>query len=828
MKSTILSKQELNSLSMDIRHVRCGKCENACFLTINKMNDGSIFITGNRCEKGASLEKTPAENDDGIEELHLPINLYKKKYDLIFGYEPLPKEEATRGEIGIPRVLNIYENYPFWFTLFTALKYRVIISQKTTKKTYELGLTSISSDTLCYPAKVVNGAIVSLLEEGVKTIFYPAINFEINEHKKSDNHFNCPVVATMPETIKTNMMNVFDKHGAKLISDFLTYDKPDVLAKQLHGILGIPLREVKNAVTLASSEDKRVKDKIRELGKQSVELIKKNGARGVVLAGRPYHLDSEINHGIDTLLISLGFSVLSEDSVAHLSEDNLNLRILDQWMYHSRLYKAADFVSRNPNLELIQLNSFGCGPDAIVADQVKEILRLNNKLFTLIKIDEGSGLGAIKIRLRSLKSVLELGYAPKLNDDLKTFDFKRKKFSKEMKESHTLIIPQMSPFHFNLLERSISNLGYNVILLPEVDENAIEEGIKYVNNDACYPTIITLGQIFSFIKSGELDIDKTAIFMSQTGGGCRASNYIALLRKALHDMGLPEIPVISVSLAGLEHNPGFKINYKFLKGALFALILGDVFMHLVHRIRPHEVNKGETNKVYERELSIVLDKLDGMTIRTFKKEIKRIINVFDNIETNVTDKPKVGVVGEILVKYHPTANNDVVGLIESEGGEAVVPGIVDFFLYGMINKIHNKKELGGSIVSSIVSEIGIFLIEWLRSFSKKPLDNSKHFHSPLHIKKVAKKASKILSLGNQCGEGWLLTGEMIELIDSGVSNIICLQPFACLPNHITGKGMLKALREYNKNANIVPIDYDPGASIVNQINRIKLMLSHAK
>ena len=364
--------------------------------------------------------------------------------------------------------------------------------------------------------------------------------------------------------------------------------------------------------------------------------------------------------------------------------------------------------------------------------------------------------------------------------------------------------------------------------MKEVDTNAVDEGLKYINNDACYPTIVSLGQIISYLKSGDLDLDKTAIFMSQTGGGCRASNYVALLRKALKDMDMPQIPVVSVNWAGLETNPGFKITLPLIKRILMGFVYGDVFMKVLYATRPYEKVPGSANELFKKWSRVARRNVYTGSLVKFKSTLRSIVKAFDELELDESiKKPKVGVVGEILVKYHPNANNDIVGVIEEEGGEAVVLDLIDFFLYGMYSKEFNYKYLSGSKKLMNLNKAGIKAIEFMRKTARQALEDSKRFKPPAFIHETADKAQEIISLGNQCGEGWLLTGEMVELIDSGVENIVCMQPFACLPNHVTGKGMLKALRKRNPYANVVAIDYDPGASDVNQLNRIKLMMATA-
>ena len=545
------------------------------------------------------------------------------------------------------------------------------------------------------------------------------------------------------------------------------------------------------------------------------------------MSGRPYHLDKEINHGINKMITSYDMAVLSEDSVCHLSDLKRPVRVLDQWTYHSRLYKAADFAGTRDDVELIQLNSFGCGVDAVTTDQVEEILENNNKLYTVLKIDEGTNLGAARIRIRSLKAAIDERSKNGIKPVHYDRPYERKYFTKEMKQDYTLIIPQMSPIHFQYFEVALKASGYKAVLMPTIDKNAIDEGLRYVNNDACYPTLVTLGKMISALKSGEYDLDRTALIMSQTGGGCRASNYIALLRKALKDLGMEQVPVVSFNMAGLESNPGFKISVSMGKRVIIGAMYGDLFQRLLYATRPYEKIEGSAEaimKKYEKE--IFQNCRDGK-ISTYKKLVKKIVEDYDALPLTDEKKPRVGVVGEILVKYHPDANNNIVDIIEKEGGEAVVLDLVDFFLYGMYSKKFNYEKLSGSYMKYKGNQIAINVVEWFRKPMRKALRESRRFCEPSYIEHTAKEASQIASIGNQCGEGWLLTGEMIELIKSGATNIACLQPFACLPNHVTGKGMMKAIRERFPKANIVAIDYDPGASDTNQLNRIKLMMATA-
>jgi len=820
-KSTIAALEELEDFTAGTSNARCGGCENHCMLTITRFQDGKRYITGNRCEKGAG--KSDVKND-------LP-DLYEYKLNRLFSYESLAEEDAKRGHVAIPRVLNMYENYPFWHTFFTKLGFRVVLSPNSSKELYERGIDSISSDTACYPAKMVHGHIETLVDMGEKYIFYPCINHEQIEDKTAPNHYNCPIVATYPEVIANNMNELFEEEEVTFVHPFLPYDDDARLAVRLAEVLkekGVTLAEAKVAVKVAREEQLAFKADVQKAGEEALEYIVKHGKKAIVLSGRPYHLDKEINHGINKMITTYDMAVLSEDAICHLAELPRPIRVLDQWAYHSRLYKAAAYVSKRDDIELVQLNSFGCGVDAVTTDQVEEILDTNKKLYTVLKIDEGTNLGAARIRIRSLKAAIEERTKGGVKSEYNLKPYERKLFTEEMKkDGYTILIPQMSPIHFQYLEVALRESGYNAVLLPEADKNAIDEGLKYVNNDACYPTLVTLGAMISELKSGKHDLNKTALIMSQTGGGCRASNYIALLRKALKDLGMEQIPVISFNIVGLEANPGFKLDINTGKRLVMAAMYGDLFQRVLYATRPYEVVPGSAEAIMKKYEAAIFQNCKDGKMSTYKKLMREIVKEYDALPLTDIKKPKVGVVGEILVKYHPDANNNIVDIIEKEGGEAVVLDLVDFFLYGMYSKKFNYEQLSGSYKTYKINQAAISLVEWFRKPLRAALRESKRFDEPSHIEHTAHEASDIASIGNQCGEGWLLTGEMIELIKSGATNIACLQPFACLPNHVTGKGMMKPLREKYPDANIVAIDYDPGASDTNQLNRIKLMMAAA-
>jgi len=821
--SKILKNDKLNSLKIQTSHVRCKGCENHCLLTINKFNDNSTCITGNRCEKGEGIKNSTTQ---------LP-NLVKYKYDRTFNYEPLAATEAKRGTIGIPRVLNMYEDYPFWFTFLTNLGFRVIISEKSNRKTYEKGIESMPSESVCFPAKLSHGHIVSLIESGITTIFYPCIPYSRKEFKDSNNRYNCPIVTSYPEVLKNNVEDLKNRN-INFLNPFLPFEAKQLVAT----ILELPefakynftKKELTIAAKKAEEEYQNYKNDIRLKGEETLNYLANNNLKGIVLAGRPYHMDPEVNHGIDTLITSLGLSVLTEDSVCHLTTNRKTLRVVDQWTYHSRLYNAADLVGKTDYLELIQLNSFGCGVDAVTTDQVEEILNSFGKMYTLIKIDEINNLGAIRIRIRSLLASMNKRINSKLEKGDGEYGLKRKIFTKEMKKDYTILIPQMAPIHFDLLEAAVKSSGYKVELLRECTNKTVETGLKYVNNDACYPSILTTGQMIEALESGKYDINKTALIMSQTGGGCRATNYIGFIRKALKDAGFENVPVISFNVVGMEKMPGFKITLPLVERLLKMCIYADLLQKLVTKNRAYEINHGESNQLFNIWMEKCKKLIEKSTMKQFKNSIYEIVEDFEKIEIDTSiEKPKVGIVGEVLIKYHPFGNNFVVDKLEQEGAEVVLPDFMGFIKFICTHKItFNKLIKTGSLKASIFKTV-IKLIDLLEKDIVIALKKSnKNYMMPCNIWDLEDKVKDILSIGNQTGEGWFLTAEMIEYIEHGIPNIVCVQPFACLPNHVVGKGVIKTIRSKYPDANISPIDYDPGASETNQTNRLKLLMTVAK
>ena len=816
-KSTLVDATTLSAFDYRSKSYRCGGCGNNCLVTAHYFPAG-VFHTGNRCPRGAGLPMTNTSAP----------NMYAYKYHRVFDYEPLPLEAAKRGVIGIPRILNMYEDYPFWFTLFTRLGYRVELSGQSSKELYESAMASIPSDSLCYPAKLVHGHIHDLLVKGVKKIFYPCVPYNEKECQKANNCYNCPVVATYAESVYANMEEL-RAADVEFMHPFLPLYHDKRLAERLAEVFrqeGLKHKELEAAVQAARTEQLSYKQEIRDMGHKLLQKVLDGHGHAVVLAGRPYHADPEINHGLPEMIASFGLTVISEDAVADLPESLKGQLpvVVDQWSWHSRLYRAAEFVAAHKELELIQLSSFGCGLDAITSDVVKEILERHHRLYTLLKVDEINHISSARIRIRSLLAAMRERIDKHQETDIPAYI--PPSFSKTMRNTHVILAPQLSPVHFQFMETALRRAGYKLEIAPLPDREAVALGLKYVNNDICYPAILVIGQMLRALTSGKYDLNKTSIALFQSCGACRATNYIALMRRALRDAGLGSIPVFS--LYG-EKSDGFSLSWHLLKDMVKGLLYGDLLMQLLHRVRPYEQEKGAADALYKLMSQLCKDSLAGLTGLSFEQTIKRVTAAFDvlPLRDNVR-KPKVGIVGEILVKYHPVANNNIVSYLEAEGAEVILPNMMDFFLYAAYDEQVKRRLLDGTLGNVIKSKLFMKFLDYYRKPLNIALQKSKRFSAYEPLSALIALAEKHLSTGNMAGEGWLLTAEMAKLLRSGIDNIVCLQPFACLPNHVTGKGMIRELLRTDPQANIIALDCDADASQVNQMNRIKLMLEIAK
>ena len=842
--STLLGPEQLANFTVTTKSYRCNGCGNHCLVTMQTFPDGGRYFTGNRCERGEGKPKNTNKAP----------NIYEYKYQRLFNYPNVTdpaasgaaaqtsasiskrtaagngtrRPNAPRGVIGIPRVLNMYEDFPFWAAFFGKLGYDIVLSGKSNPMIYYKGMSTIPSDSLCYPAKLVHGHVMDLVEKGVKRIFYPCMPYNMEDDvNHTGNHYNCPVVASYAENIRNNM-DVLRNENIEFIEPFLPINNPKKMLQRLTEVEffkadNVTSKELKAAMDAGYKELEQYREDVRNKGKEILQTAKEKNLPVILLVGRPYHIDPEINHGIPEMIQSYNLAIVSEDSVYHMDTPKDELSIVNQWSYHARLYHAASFAAAHPEINLIQLSSFGCGLDAITTNQVREIMEGHQRLYTMIKLDEVSNLGAARIRLRSLLAVLSRrhvpGYQPIITPE-------RPHFTHDCKGTHTILAPQMAPIHFNLISHVLNRYGYQVVIPETPKEDSINLGLQYVQNDMCYPAIVVIGQMLQALKSGKYDPDNTSIVLFQTCGACRATNYLNLMRRALRNAGFPQVPAFACW--GLEQD-AFRLNASGFKDVAKAVVYGDLLQNVTNRMRPYELIPGSTDKLFAKWMAKVKEELDHGNFLKYRQTIQELVQEFDAIPLipNLW-KPKVGVVGEILVEYHPVANNHLEEVLAREGAEVVMPELANFLLYMAFDGITRHDILDGSWLNKVGAQMFIKVADFFMSPMRKALAKSKHFTAPVSIYKVAELAAQHVSLGNMAGEGWLLPGEMTKLMEEGVRNVVCLQPWACLPNHILGKGVFREIRRTYEDANLVAMDCDAGASEVNQLNRLKLMLSVAK
>ena len=820
-----LSADSLETLDVITRSFRCKGCNNHCMLTMDRFSNGRKFISGNRCDfgarGGAKKKEEPTNN----------VAAWKLKH--LFEGEPLAPENAPRGEIGIPRALNIYEHYPYWYTLFTQLGFRVVLSPASSKQIFDSGLSSMPSQSVCFPAKLAHGHITWLATHGVKRIWFPCIPREERVFKESDNTFACPVVAGYPEVVRLNA-DLPEGVKPEIMTPYvLISDRRVVKRVMKQSFPGLGDDELERAIGAAEDALKGWRERVAAEGERVLSEAQAAGKTVVLLAGRPYHVDALINHGLPDYIASLGVSVVTEDSVVHLAPDPGKLRVVNQWAYHARLYRAAALAAAEPCVELVHLTNFGCGIDAITSDQVSEILQRSGKLYTLLKIDEGDSLGPAKIRIASLLATVEERKAGRRGPGTGSGSSGGAEsehhavFTRPMRKTHTILAPQMSPIHFTILEAALRASGYRLKLLPVASPAAIETGLKYVNNDACYPAIVSIGQLVDALKEGCEDPDHTALILAQTCGPCRATNYIALLKRALSEAGFSQVPVLSISGGSLNEQPGFSLSPLALRRLTIALLYGDMLQRLYYSTRAHELFKGDAKEKLDEWLGRAKDVVARNSFSDFESDLVPMVREFGAVPQDDVEKPKVGIVGEILLKYHPDANRYLAEMILAEGGEPVLTDMADFFLYCLEDNILQRRFMNGSFLSAAVSRVLMERLESFRSPMREALQGTRYMPVS-NFDWMKKSVSGIVSLGEQAGEGWLLTAEMIDFICHGVPNVLCLQPFGCLPNHITGKGVAKAIRHKYPESNLMALDFEAGSSEANIANRVKLFMTIAR
>ncbi len=822
-ESTFLGLKRFETVdNYNKRLIRCQGCENNCAITKMIFPNGNTFYSGNRCEKIFT-------NGDIVE--RQGVSLPALKYKLLFDRNMEP-ESVPKLTIGIPRVLNQYENFPFWNTLFLECGIKIKLSAPSSNTIFQKGAAHIMSENLCFPAKLVSGHVMDLIEADVDRIFFPMVFFEENSFSDSANSFNCPVVSGYADVIRS-VIDPKLKHDIPLDMPAINLDDKQLLKRACISYLsnlGIPKKIIRRAFGKAIEVQRQFKAQVRSLADDILIDARAEGRPVILLLGRPYHIDPMINHKVPDILTSFGLDVITEDSVPLEPDQTLdNRHVMTQWEYINRYFHAARWAGQQDHVEVVQLNSFGCGPDPFILEEVRTILNEYGKNPTVIRIDEIESPGSTKLRLRSMMETIQQNTKPREHS------YKPRKttrvFQPEDRE-RTLIVPDFSAFCSPSLVRPFIDMGYEIVALPPADWTSVDVGLKFTNNEICYPGIITIGDLIKALQSGKYDLAKTAIGFSQTGGQCRASSYPSMVKKALVSAGFENVPVVtfSTNLQLLNDQPGFEFNIKeYLYKAVIGMMFTDALSDMYYSTAIREKHKGAAQGVVNRYLNPFLKGAIPLNRTALLETLDRAVTDFNSISIKDQDYPRVGIVGEIYVKYNEFSNNYVAQWLMEQDIEVMMPTFLEFFSGGIISTdIHVKTHLKRPSLLWVVALLGKKLIRNFLDKFDEVMQKYRLYHPHHDIQDIARKAKEIVSLNHQYGEHWLIAGEIASFMKDGIHNVLCLQPFGCIANHVVAKGVEKRMRELYPQLNLLFLDADAGVSEVNFFNRMHFFINHAR
>lgn len=796
----------------------CKGCSNRCIVTRLQFDNGKIFYSGNRCERVFSNGGTSG---------HPGFNLNEYKEALLFD-RPCAGNDHPKAVIGMPRALNMYENFPFWCTLFVNLDFEVKLSSTSSAALYEKGSGTIMSDSICFPAKMVHGHIMDLVEKGVDRIFYPIIVYEHFE-QKGFNSYNCPIVTGYPAVIRS-AMDPEGKKGVPLDAPAVSFKNVKLLKKSCFAYFSrfhIDRRRFSRAFERALTAHREFKDRLRRKSAEVMDRASREGRQVILVVDRPYHLDRYINQGVHETLSQMGIDVITGDSVPLPEETLEDVQVLTQWEFTNRLYNAGKFAKGHDDLEVVQLNSFGCGLDAVATDVLSDILKEAGKNLTVIRIDEISSPGSIRLRLRTLVESLKMKRRPRPQD--RRAPGRLPLFMKEDRHK-TILVPYFSDFYSPFVESAFADSGYRIKVLPPPDKHSLEIGLKYTNNEICYPAIIVVGDILKALESGQYDPSKIAVGMTQTGAQCRASNYVTLIKRGLLWAGY-HIPVITVHFKGadLHPQPGFRLNRKnLITTGLYSLTFADCLSLMYHPMLVREKRPGSAWEIVRKYFDL-WHRDDEKSEEKVLRLIDGAVKDFNGLPANEGNYPKIGFVGEIYAKYNNFCNQNAVEWLARQGVEVEVPCLMNFFTQGLVNY--------GVDMEKYIEKKSVFL-HLVRYFNKKlvrffgrvdsVMERFRYFHPFPLIEDIAKEAEQIVDLAAQFGEGWLIPGEIMKMAERGIENVLCLQPFGCIANQVIAKGIEKRMKDLHPNLNILFVDLDPNTSEANMFNRLHFLVQSAK
>lgn len=799
----------------------CKGCENQCTVTLFEFRKGKKYFTGNKCEKVFCNSGSRPEKG---------INLFPLRKKNLFDRNSESQTNLLR--IGMPRALGIYENYPFWHTLLTRSGFDVVLSDPSTSKLYNSGIGSIMSDNICFPAKLVNGHVLNLVEKKVDRIFMPFVVYEKKDDKNSANSFNCPIVTGYSEVIKSSV-DTAGKYGIPFDAPSFSFKDTKLLKKACADYLltlcpDLEKRIIEAAFAMAVKEQRDYEIMMKDECKKVIGKANADNRLVILLAGRPYHTDPYIQHKIAEIISDFGADVITDDIARDIEFEAEKVQSITQWAYTNRIFKSALWASSAPgNVQFIETTSFGCGPDAFILDEISDILKRKGKISTFLKIDDIDNPGSTRLRIRSLIESLRL----KNEEQNKKEEAKinTPAFTKRDRQ-RKILVPWFADFYAPFFPAFFKLSGYEAEILPPGDQISADYGLKYSNNEICYPATLVVGDFIKALKSGRYDTREIALGITQTGGQCRATNYIALLKKALLAAGYNDIPVISIALGnGINEQPGFSINwFRIYKSVIACMLYADCLSQLYYSTAPREKEPGMAETLKFKYLNLGTEALSQNSAESFFPLVKKMAEDFESI-SNHKNIPKIGIVGEIYVKYNSFANKNIINWLITQGIEPVVPPLTNFFTDGFANL---DARIYGSISTGRLRKMFMDIAEsYIEKMTDRMEKNVSMFPGYRKIKDPysdAKKASQVINLNSQFGEGWRIPAEFINFAEAGIYNVISVQPFGCIANHIVSKGIEKRISNMFPEMNILSLDFDSGISDVNIYNRLYFMVKNAR
>jgi predicted nucleotide-binding protein (sugar kinase/HSP70/actin superfamily) len=833
--SKFIGFEDLKNLTYDVSDGdRCPHCANACSRSVIRFSNGEVFVTGNRCEKGENIDGKNVQNDSLQKKV--PDMMREREAMIFKNYNKEFPAKSEKGSIGIPVVLDFYDSLPFWGTLFAALGYKVELSGRSSAKIFEKGLSTIPSDTICLPAKMVHGHIKLLAEKGVDMIFFPSIHKNIKTNPTADSSWNCAVLMGYPEVIK--IQEKMNLSALKYICPVFKWTSPKLKKAQIVSFLTNTLGEnnlsAQRALRAAENTAKKHKNKLLERGREILDEIKKSHGFGVLLSGRPYHGDSFINHGVSDLFTAKGIPVLINECLDLDKTDVSTTRIDNNNPFHTRMVAAAMAAADNERLELVQLVSFGCGHDAVLTDEIDRILRTKaQKALLSLKLDEGENKGPLSIRITSFIETVKIRKKERFVSMRKNFLPLYKKIYEKKDRKRIVLIPNLSPSFSILMENALKAQNYETRILPIADKKAIELGKKYVHNDICFPAQVNIGEHLRYLHLNKNKKDSFAVMIAKNCQDCRAGHYAALARKALDANGFEDVPILTTDFGDKRNiHPGFKMSgLKFNLFSVMGMALIDAIDDMTRKCRPYEKEAGICTALNEKWCKILCETFRKKGFFASLKQLETAVKEFNDTATDRSNrKPLVGVIGEILVNYHETGNYKIVEYLEEHGMEVVLPAIAEFWRQNAVNfKIMSKR--GYSRLAVFRRFMGLAYekaFEFAINPVEKIMKKFKYYEPHSNIFDMAQYAKEIFDIAFFTGEGWLIPGEIIKKKKKGVNAHLIVQPFGCLPNHITGRGVVKAIKEKYPDTTILSLDFDPDTSLANIHNRMQMIILNAK